>query len=168
MNLISNNLYHNTYYEPTTGSFYRKENEAVPNYYKVFPDELKRIQVAFTANRKYTYKGAANLAWEFINGPIPEGYVLYFKNMDKEDLRANNLGIVTKDEYKKIKDALYNLQGSLKIIPDKKEVYTYKVKYKENGYNKIRSFQDCIAAKKFHKEVMLKSVRELGKYAITQ
>lgn len=166
--MITNPNYTDTFYDPLTGTFWRQE-KITRNIRQVPLDDLRRITVASAITGKYTHKGAGQLAWEFISGsPVPEVYVIYFKNLDNEDFTAGNIGIISKVDFKKVKDAMYNLQGSLKIIPDTREVYTYKVKYKEGGVNKIKCFQDCIAAKKFHKEVLLRSVRELGKYAITQ
>lgn len=166
MNLLSNNNYICTFYEPFTGNFYRKEQSG--NFRQVQLHE-RRVNVIQASTGKYTWKGAGNLAWEFITcKAVPEGYLIYFKNSDKEDFRSENLGIIHKNELKALRDAMFNMQGYLRILPDKKEVYTYKVKYKSEGMIKYKSFQDCIAAKDFYNEIKTKSVRELGKYAVTQ
>lgn len=168
MSLISNPKYLDTLYEPETGLFWRKDSS---NSIQPKPLQLhdRRVSVALSSTGKYTWKGAGNLAWEFITStPVPDQHLIYYKNSDNEDFRSENLGIIHKDELKSLRDAMLNLQGHLKILPDKKEVYTYKVRYKEKGAIKLKSFQDCIAAKDFYKEVMSKSVRVLGKYAVTQ
>lgn len=168
MNLISNPNYLHTHYDPLTGLFYRTEPDGT-GLRQVFPADQRRISARLASTGKYTFKGLGSLAWEFIHGScIPEGYLVYYKNLDKDDVSASNLGIISKEDNKRVNDAIANLEGSLKIVPDEREVYTYKVKYKEDGKFKIKAFQDCIAAKAFHKEIMNRSVRLLGKYAVSQ
>ena len=168
MSLISNPKYIDTFYEPETGLFWRKDSS---NSIQPKPLQLhdRRVSVALSSTGKYTWKGAGPLAWEFMTStPVPEKHIIYFKNSDNEDFRSENIGIIHKEEFKELKEAMLNLDVYLKIIPDKKEVYTYKVRYKENGTIKMKCFQDCIAAKDFYKTVMNKSVRVMGKYAVTQ
>ena len=168
MSLITNPKYLDTLYEPETGLFWRNDISS-----SILPKPLqlhdRRVSVCLSSTGKYTWKGAGNLAWEFITSePVPEGFLIYYKNLDKEDFRSENLGVIHKEELKSLRDAMLNVQGHLKIIPDKKEVYTYKVRYKESGIIKLKCFQDCIAAKDFYTEVKNRSVRVLGKYAVTQ
>lgn len=165
MNLLSNPNYLDTHYEPLTGNFYR----CTATGFNLLQLHERRVNVTLTSTGKYTWKGAGNLAWEFITSePIPEGFLIYYKNLDKEDFRSENLGVIHKEELKSLRDAMLNVQGHLRIIPDKKEVYTYKVRWKEAGIIKLKCFQDCIAAKDFYTEVKNRSVRVLGKYAVTQ
>lgn len=168
MSLISNPKYLDTFYEPETGLFWRKDkNDLIQPKPLQFYD--RRISVCLSSTGKYTWKGAGNLAWEFITStPVPDNHLIYYKNSDNEDFRSENLGIIHKSELKSLRDAMLNLQGHLKILPNKMEVYTYKVRYKEGGGIKHKCFQDCIAANDFYKEIKARSVRELGKYAVTQ
>lgn len=168
MNLITNPKYLDTFYEPETGLFWRKDSSG-----SLQPKPLqlhdRRISVFSDITGKYTWKGCGNLAWEFITStPVPDKHLIYYKNSDNEDFRSENLGIIHKSELKSLRDAMLNLQGYLKILPNRMEVYTYKVRYKEKGGIRHKNFQDCIAANDFYKEIKARSVRELGKYAVTQ
>ena len=167
MNLINNQNYSATHYEPSTGTFWRL-SKAFNDY---IPIQLhdRRVNVIQTSTGRYTWKGAGNLAWEYITGsPLPKGFLIYFKNLDNEDFRAENLGIIHRSELRSLKAAMLNVKGSLRIIPNTKEVYTYKVRWKEPGVFKQKCFQDWIAANDFYNFIMQKCVKELGKYAVTQ
>lgn len=165
--MLSNPNYIDTFYDPSTGYFYRKEQ--ITRNFRQIQLHDRRVSVQVASTGRYTFKGAGNLAWEFITStPVPKDHLIYYKNLDKEDFRSENLGIIHKKDLKALRDAMQNLKGALKIIPNPVELYTYKVKFKEDGIFKMRSFQDCIAANDFYKEVMARSVRELGKYAVTQ
>lgn len=55
------------------------------------------------------------LNWEKANGPIPKGYVLRFKNGDKQDCDVSNLELVTQRE-NCLRNSIHNLPPELKEV----------------------------------------------------
>ncbi len=53
--------------------------------------------------------------WEQVNGPVPEGYCLWFKNQDSMDCRLDNLELITREENMK-RNSVHNLPEDLKEL----------------------------------------------------
>ena len=49
------------------------------------------------------------MVWEKEKGPIPEGYVVAFKNQDKTDCRIENLILMSKSEMVRYSQSYYEL-----------------------------------------------------------
>lgn len=165
--LLENKNYKNTFFCTNTGNFYRKSYEG-SDLYILETDESNRHFVYSYVNKKYTNKNAANLAWEFIhNTEIPKGYAIYFKDLNKENLLPSNLGIISTEDRKLLRDAIRNINGELKITPNPTEVYTYRVKYRSGGMAVSYCFDDAIAAKDYYKKIEEQSTRFISKYEST-
>lgn len=50
--------------------------------------------------------------WESVNGNIPDGMILYFKNGDKQDIRIENLGLISRTE-RMYKNSIHRLPEEL-------------------------------------------------------
>lgn len=135
---------------------------------KLIPNENLMISIFVAELGKFTNRKQANIAWEILNKKsIPEGFVVYFKDMQPDNIKAHNLGLITKKDNVKIRDALQNLQSVLKITTDSKKAGCYKVRYKLHGRTLFAKFEDDIAAKQFKRKIQLESTKVLSQYFVT-
>lgn len=49
-------------------------------------------------NKRVNWIPLHQMVYEFFNGPVPEGYLVYFKNKDIRDFSKENLGLMTRSE----------------------------------------------------------------------
>lgn len=54
--------------------------------------------ITATVDGVYYHARAHRIIWQWFNGDIPEGYVIWHINRDKRDNRLSNLKLITKDE----------------------------------------------------------------------
>lgn len=132
---------------------------------KLIPDENGMLNIFVLDKDGFTNRKAINLAYEiFNNKPIPEGYLVYHKDADENNLRANNLGLISKEEYTRYKDAIEN------IINEKLRLTfgagKYKVRYKHLGRTKVKKFDDATSANAFKKQVYLESIKLISKFFV--
>ncbi len=133
---------------------------------RMFPDDVNMIAIYVKSSGKFTRRKQNFLAWEILNNkPVPEGLIIYPKDMDYSNIKGNNLGICSKEEYSTLKDALNNIQYVLKIICT--ELF-YKVRYKVKGRTCFKKFHYEGTAKKFEKDIRLASTRLLNKYFVNK
>ena len=93
---------------------------------------------------------------------------MYFKNTDRRDFRGYNLGVVTRKDAKRLRDAIANSGEVLKLIPHPTEAFSYRVRCKMDGFTRLVNFHDIIAAKRFMRIVLIKSAKLMNKYLITE
>lgn len=74
--------------------------------------------------------------------------------------------LVTKDIYKKIKEAHHNLSGYLRIQPHTSDAFCYVVHYREDNRNKCIVLQDIVIAKKRYLALQLKYAKILNKWCL--
>ena len=117
-------------------------------------------------NGKATHKNTLVLAWEITNKrTLPEGYIVYAKDMNQENLKANNLGIITRVEYKLLRDAIANVKGALKFsVQSSGKFY---VKYREDNRIKTKRFSCEETAKEFKQEILRANTMLLAKYHVS-
>jgi hypothetical protein len=166
--LVFSSAYPSIAYDGHDGSFFRIKPSDSSVIRKLEPSASGMLSVFASETGKMTNRKACILAWELLNSKkLPDDCTIYFKNLNQEDFTAYNLGVTTKIEFKQLKDALDNLEWALKIIPDAKEVYSYKVRFKFQGCLMLKSFHDIVAAKKFKRIVIIKSTKLVSKYLIS-
>jgi hypothetical protein len=154
-------------YDPHKGKFYKlkvQDQGEVRVDREITPDEnLNIIYTCFYSGRCIK-KRAGILAWEILNGKIPDDCTLLFKNLDREDFRADNLMIIKKSQYSDIKDHLDNANGAVKIVAHPTNAYQHVVCFK-NGHKTVkRTFHDISGALNFRKALILQANKILGKY----
>lgn len=113
-------------------------------------------------------KNAKILAFEVLHDCFVIGKIVYFKDLNTDNYKGSNLGCVRKEEYFKIKDALRNLNGLLKITPHPTDAYVYVVKYRQNGKTHSKICHDIIQAQRLRRRIMLRSSKILGKYLTSE
>jgi len=165
-NLIYYNNYPSIAYEPREGYICRinKDKEFLR---KLIPDINGMLNIFVLDKDGFTNRKAINLAYEIFNSkPIPEGFLVYPKDADENNLRANNLGLISKEEYTKYKDAIDNvLKEKLKLTFGAGK---YKVQYKHLGRTKVKKFEDSTSANAFKKKIYLESVKMISKFFVNK
>ena len=165
--LLLCNTYPTTAYDPASGFFYRLDSTNQVTR-KLLPDEDGFILVYLSSGTK-TKRRPLKLAWEIVNNKLlPDGYVVYPKNMNPEDLTAFNLGALHKEEYKKLKDSVQNLEGALKLKPDPDKPHGVILMYYSNGRRIKQYFEDIVTAKREKNKILVYCAKLVSKYTITE
>ena len=154
--------YNNIAYAPNSGSFWRLSPKGT---YMTFPNIDNMIFVRMQ-DGKATHKKVHILAWEITNKrKLPEGYIVYAKDMNQENLKANNLGVIPRVEYKLLRDAIANVKGALKFsVQSSGKFY---VKYREDNRIKTKKFSCEETAKEFKQEILRSNTMLLAKYHVS-
>jgi HNH endonuclease len=161
--------YPNISYSVTSGRFWRVNIRNQSIMHEVIPDPDNSMMRVTTPDKTSSSKAASSLGWELANGKdIPEGHVVYFKNMNSKDFRGYNLGVVTRKDARRLRDAVLNSGELLKLIPHPTEAFSYKVRCRVDGFVRVLNFHDIIAAKRFIRIVQIKSTKLMNKYLITE
>ncbi len=132
---------------------------------KLIPDENGMLNIFVLERDAFTNRKAINLAYEiFYNKSIPDEYLVYPKDADENNIKANNLGLMSKQEYVKYKDAIDNvLNEKLKLTFSAGK---YKVRYKHLGRTKVKKFDEAASATAFKKQVYLESIKMISKFFV--
>lgn len=160
------NLYPGISYETTTGNFFKlKKDLSIER--QVLPDYEGFIIYKCSFTSKLIKKRAYILAYEILNDKLlDKNLQIYFKDLNPNNLCANNINTVSKIEYKKIKDSLDNLNGFMKILPHKVNAFMYVLKFKINSKTRYLVCQDIVHAHKLRRLLTLKALKILSKYFI--
>lgn len=115
-------------------------------------------------NKSYTIK-AINLVW-YLNksGFDKNKYCLYFKDTDTQNLDINNIQILNIQEFKVLKEALQNIQSTLRLHKHKDDMYNYWLYYKQNGVVKKKLYRDFSIAEKNRRKKYLENLKIVFKY----
>ena len=167
MKVLYNQHYPNIAYDVQHGVFYRLKLSTQALVRALSPDEQGMLSVLDGLTKKPTFKKAAILAWEFIHSSkLPEGYVVYFKNLNTSDYNGYNIAALPRAQYSMLRDAIDNIAGILKLVPHATEVYSYKVRYKHKGQVHHKQFHDVVDAQKFMRSVLIKSTKVMSKHLV--
>jgi hypothetical protein len=99
--------------------------------------------------------------------PFKEEYpVIFHKNMQEDDFRANNLGSLRKENYKKLKEAYRNINESIKLTAHPTDQFSYVLHWYQNGAMRSKVIQDVVVAKREMLKLKLKYSKILTKYCV--
>jgi len=131
---------------------------------KTFPDENGTLIVFDKKSYRFKYE---KLCVALLNGKYlePNERVL-FKNMQKDDFRAINLKVVTKEEYLLVKEAYRNLTSGIRYDHHHKDKLQYVVQYYEDGTLKHQIIADLGKVKNVIRELRVKYSKIITKYCI--
>lgn len=94
-------------YEKASATMFKKGH--VPaNHKPVGYERLTRdgyIEVKVSEPNKFVLKH--RMFWEQVNGPIPKGYNVQFRNGNREDITADNLYLISRSEQMKHENSLH-------------------------------------------------------------
>ena len=150
-----------------SGHFYRLSDNPEKTR-RIFPDENGLLNYYCFKEKKSIKKKAITLAWELLNSKkLPSNSINYFKDLNPENYKGSNIGIISKANYKKLKDALYNLEHGVKLIPHKTDAFVYILKYKSDGKLLQTTFHDISTALKMKRRIIFKSSKTVTKWVVS-
>lgn len=161
-------IYPDTGYAPTSGRFYRINQDGTVKRV-IFPYDTGMFAVKHWKDGEYklTHKSPPILAWEIINAKLlPKDSLVYFKDLQSDNLCADNLGVILRSEYMRLRDCLANISGTLKITTN--GTYKFVVRYRENNKVKTKVFSDEVIAKQFKDIILQDSIMLLGRYHVSK
>lgn len=154
-------------YEPTTGTVISIKTKKVLGY----KDDDCFVKINTAKGKSLKKMKYSVLCWILITKNIvPKDHVVYFKNFDVTDYSMLNLKLVTKKEMSVIRACIKNLEGSLKIVPHKKDVFKVEVQYigfNNDGGVKFIKFDDEEMARRRLNTIRSECIKTLAKHAIT-
>lgn len=68
---------------------------------RVSKDGILYRKVSDTGDKKTDWKAVHVLIWEEINGPLPDGHIVVFKDKDRRNFEADNLEALSRSEHMK-------------------------------------------------------------------
>ncbi len=150
-------------YDKVTGSI-----RNIKNNRPYFADDQGYITVWITEDKKLLKVKANKVAVYLGSGRfINASERILHKNLDSEDFSLGNLLVVNHELYNKIREALFNLNSDLKIVPHAWDQFVYWVVWKEDNDDKRILCQDIIQAQNKLKEMQLYFSKILTKYCLT-
>ena len=125
--MLTNPDYPNIAYDPESGTVYRTYKFS-RNFRKILPDGQYFLYAKNPQGRLLRRK-AHIMCWMIANGEIPDDH--YVIQAVPDDLRLDNLKLITKEEYIKYTDAEYNLSNI--SIKSESRLYTYCLRIMQQG-----------------------------------
>lgn len=150
-------------YDPVEGSFLKKSTgkKIHINYYT---EENQNPKVKFTIDGVIYNPPLHNLAWMLHFGYFPEGIILH-RDLNKYNLKINNLLDVSHKHYKAFLTAHKNLNENCKVLLHPKDQYKYIVGFILNNKMSYKLFDDDSSAKEYIKikrKQLIRQIRLLG------
>jgi hypothetical protein len=151
------------HYDPVSGYlFVKKSNRrllpAEDGFVSIY-DPLTRRAQKFKMSKLCYY-----LATEVIASQTDR---ILHKNLDDKDFRLGNLTLLSSGDFIKVKEAIRNLQGEIRITPHPVDVHSYRVHWYTSKHERIRIVGDITTAKRLELKLKLKYSKILSKYTIT-
>jgi len=147
-------------YDPIQGSFMLKKEGC--ELREVYPNDNGYI--LYGHEKKLRYVRACVIAYEIFNScVIPSNHKILFKDLDMTNLKANNLGLVSAEEYKEATQALRNL-SNIKLKPHPHDKHSYILTYNENGMRVRKVIFDVVVAKRELIKLKVKFTKVVSKY----
>ncbi len=171
MQLIVSKIHPGVAYDYLNGKLYRlkvhKTTGKVVHDRLLLPSDEGFIQFRCYLLHKSVKKRAITLIWEILHEKQIDEGIAYFKDNDSTNLKANNIGFVSKSDYALIRDAVQNTNGGIRIERHPSEAFSYVVKYKRKGREASRLCHDIVFAMKMKRKLLHRSMKVLSKYVIT-
>lgn len=148
-------------YNYTTGELFLKKNKR-----RLLPNEDNMVIVSVDNIRiKMKYD---RLCWSIYHKTalIPD-QVIFHKDLNDSNNKISNLCVVPKKEYSKIKEALKNISGDLRIIPHHSDAFSCVLEYRSAGRIRREVIEDVSVARKKMLKLQLKYLKYLSKYITT-
>lgn len=150
------------FYDSATGYISR-----ISNGRRLIPDENNCVIVSDTvagvsAKIKYD-KLAYMLAYRKV---IKDNQRVLHKNLDQEDCSLQNLVLVSREVFLKVKEAHRNLETGIKMVAHKNDQFSYVVQWYESGKPRKKLVRDVVSAQKMMLRLRLKYSKILTRYCV--
>lgn len=167
-NIIYSEIHPHVMLDTEKGVLWKCRNRKKGNIiYKI--DHAGFIRVLNRDKTKQIRLRAIKVAWEiFNNKELPANHTLFTRNLDAEDLRADNIVCVPTEEFNQIRNAISNLRGDLKIKPHPKFPLLFVVEYRKGKYLAKRVVEDYVSADRLLRRLRFFFTKQLNKYNLTE
>lgn len=149
-------------YDPLTGVFTRKKSGRMVQIRESFDDKVPLLCFTYKGNN---YRAPAHtIAWLLHYGIFPEGVILH-RDLNRYNLKINNLLDVSYKHLKAFMTAHKNLNENCKVLLHPKDNYKFLVGFLIDSEMKYKTFDDDSAAKEYIKikrRSLIKQIRLLG------
>lgn len=168
--MLTNERYPGLMYDQHRGYFWRlRQNdsgEIIPDR-RLIPDHDGYLMYSCCVTKKPVKRKADKVLWEIVYNISADGLYFMHRNLDPNDYAAHNVVAMRREEHRKVKDALHNINGGVSIKAQENNVLSYVVKYKKDGKTRVKRCHDVVYALAFKRFVLFYSTKLLGKYANT-
>jgi hypothetical protein len=165
--LKTSDLHPGIAYDYQNGKFYRLNAPESTVDRQIFPCEDGYLTYFCAFRKKRIHRKASVLAYEILKDSPIGNLKVYHKNLVESDYRGINLGYCQKEEYKAIRDGLYNLNGGIRLRPHPNNVHVYQVFFRKNGRETYITFDDIVFAMRFHRRLLYRTMKMLNKYLVS-
>ena len=149
-------------YDPVTGVIQNKKSKR-----QMQQDEYGFIVVYDNNLKKRSKIKAAKVAWELGNDKeLPKDKRIIHKNLIETDTKLANLGLITRNQYRQLQEAIRNLGGNVRLLPHPEDQFSYIIRYQLNGKEKREVRYDIGAASSKYLQLQLKFAKILNKYCL--
>jgi len=140
--------------------FYIKNNN------KITIDDFGAVSIKLSSGKTVKIKASILASAYLYKNYTDKSLHVLTRDMDVQNVAANNIRLITKEAWRDVKDAWKNLSGSLKIKQNSKNLHAYVIYWIEKGKTKQKQIEDFVLAKKFFKQKLLENAKKLHKYCI--
>lgn len=107
------------------------------------------------------------LAYFLGTGVLPGSYQkILHKNLDESDNALRNLVLLSSADFKKVKEAVRNLEGAIRIVQHPTDKLAHKVYWFEGGVERSKVIHDIVPARRFETRLKLRFSKILHSYCI--
>lgn len=149
-------------YDPVTGVFTRRKTGRVVPVKESFDDKVPLLHFSYNGNN---YRAPAHtIAWLLHYGIFPEGVILH-RDLNKYNLKINNLLDVSQKHHKAFLTAHKNLNENCKVLLHPKDNYKFLVGFLIDSKMQYKIFEDDSSAKEYIKvkrRQLIRQIRLLG------
>ncbi len=167
---VCSKLYPGVLYDVESGRLYRRKllnivSDEIDR--ELFPDAFGIVSYSCCVSGKTVRKKIEILLYEILHGKLPADHKVYFKDFDSTNYKGSNIGVMSKIEYTRLKDSLYNAENC-KVIRHPTDMLIYLVKYKHDNRMKTRRCHDIVQALRIQRAVTYTALKYLNKYYVTK
>lgn len=160
--LLNHSEYPTLLYDPKLGVFLSKDTQ---RNYQVSAEGF--LSAYSSVSQRYNRRKAELIAWECIHKRKPkDGFVIFFKDLNRANLKANNLQEMPRELFLKIKESLRIIQGGIKAVPHRSDQFKHLLIYRENSRTITRMFHDMQELRKEKRRIILKHTKLLAENCI--
>lgn len=167
---VSKDFYPGLGYDYKFGVFYRLkyEDDKLVVAHVTFPADDGMLTYYCAVTKKNKKVRPLRAAYEIFNEKaLGLDERVYAKDLDENNWKADNVGVLPLDVVKNLADALYNVKNGVLVENKPNKPYTYVVKWKEKGKIRHKTVHDITAVHRLKRIIMWKSYKLVSKYTVS-
>lgn len=130
------------------------------------PDVNGFVSILLPSSKRMKLK-LDKLCYFLGTGIMPgKDHKILHKNLDEEDCSLRNLVLVHSSDFRRVKEAVKNLEGGIKLQQHPVDKLAHKVTWYEGGIQRSKVIHDIVPARRFETRLKLKFSKILTSYCI--